>query len=215
MNNFSIKNQIRDFLELPSKVKKPIDYGIREPISGYDYLSVPEDDIRWQYSITAKHPPSIELPIVFFEILAQRFSKTTDFDKFIKKIPLPIVLRSYFEANPNLLPPYLSKVFLTFPAIIARAGYLYDQYSLANGFELEMDREDLAELYSKLIRHADFDTAPVIGEKLSKLKGWDAPEISVNLNAETDIETFMNQIKIPDINKLGRIPLPSDYKLPE
>ena len=205
---------MRDFLQLPEKVEPFTDYGINAPIYGHEYLVVPDDDIRWQACIDDSHPCQYDLPVVFFEVIAQRFAKTSDFKRFIYRLPVPIVLRKYFDDNPDLLPPYISKIIDYFPAIFSRAGYISDSNSLESGITLEFDKDDLSSLYANLLKTASAKDAAPIGERLAKLKGWDAPDVNVNLNSENstqDIAKILNSISNSPRVNTKFFPLPKDF----
>ena len=200
--------------ELPKYCKNYNDYNVPKPIYGYEYLIVPDDDIRWQYLMRDKHPPEAALPIVFFEVLANRYSFTSDISAFSKKLPLPIQIRSYFHENPDELFDYINNVFLTFPSIISRAGFLSDDKSLSEKFSVSLEKEDLASLYSNMLLNCSPKDAAPLGERLAKLKGWDAPEVNVNLNSEnslTQISDILNSLESPRKDSKF-MPLPNDYK---
>ena len=205
---------MRELLQLPMKVETATDYGVSSPIYGHEYLTVPDDDIRWQACIDNSHPCQYELPVVFFEVIAQRFSKTSDFQKFIYRLPVPIVLRQYFDDNPDALPPYVTNVISHFPAIFSRAGYIGDTNSLESGTTLEFDKDDLSSLYANLLKTASAKDAAPIGERLAKLKGWDAPDVNVNLNSENstqDIAKILNSISNRPRVNAKFMPLPKDF----
>ena len=205
---------MRKPIELPFFIEEFVDYNVAKPIYGYEYLSVPNDDIRWQYLIRNLHPADVTLPVVFFEVLANRYSQTSDLNLFVHNLPLPIQIRDYFKTNLEQLLPYINEVFTRFPSIVTRAGYLADDKSLSEKFSVSLEKEDLSSIYSHMLLSCSAKDAAPLGERLAKLKGWDAPDINVNLNSEQSLSSIGSILKSLDSPRGDSkfMPLPRDYK---
>lgn len=202
---------MREVDKLPKIKGEAKDYGIIGPIQGADYLTTPDDDLRWHVCHTDVHPSDIELPVVFFEIIAKRLSKTDDLSRFLRGISLPISIRRYFSGAESLgrLELYINELLLLFPAIISRAGYLLDIDALSEDFALDFEKSDLKSFYSKTIQDANSRDVPVIGAALSKLEGWDAPEklqIAQVSEVRHILDSICNTSKI--LTDGGHSPLP-------
>ena len=200
---------MREYDEIPNVSETYKDYGIKEPIGGAEYLSVPDDDIRWYVCAKGSHDPRYELPVVFFEILSKRLSVTDDIEKFLHNLTLPIAIRRFFTGNPDKLKLYVNDLLVAFPSIIARAGYLEDVRALNEDYVADLDKSDLKTVYSRSIQTASARDVPVIGAALSKLEGWDAPEQHQVMQV-SEIRHIMAELDIPSGDGKFK-PLPGDY----
>jgi hypothetical protein len=196
--------------QLPQIPNKPRDYLVPRPITGGEFLSTPDDDIRWWVIAKDSHPPDQPLPVNFFELLAVRVSETDDMDQFCRKLRFPVVCRRYFADNPDRVGPYISAVIDAFPGIINRAGWLSDEKGLEEDFRVDIDKDDLKALLTSRLATAPTKDIPVIAEQIAKISGWNAPE-QIQIAQYTEVKQLLATVR-PKIDDNGYRPLPSADK---
>ena len=192
MNNLFIKPV------LPIK-----DFSISEPVGGADFLSVDPHDIRLHACVSG-HPNSYELPVIFYEILAKRFAKTSNIDEIAYNLALPIVIRT----KVTNITQFLNEILKNFPNIIARAGFIADEDSLKEDFNPTISKNDLDLVYSKNIRSANpRDLAPLL-DSFQNFKGWN----QLNIEEVNSIAQLFRELPGSNKKREDNFPLlPSDY----
>jgi hypothetical protein len=179
------------------------DFGVANPVGGWDFLLVSPHDIRLHAcSLTGdvNHPMNLELPVVFYETIAKRYSKTSDLEEISYNLPLPIVLRGK-EVN-------LNEILETFPGIIARAAWLADENAKCEDFNPIIQKTDLEYLYSESVRKSKpKDLAPLL-ESFQKFKGWN--EEANQIRDFSTLAELLRTLPRPK-SRDGFKALPSDY----